>query len=59
MLWGIKWPAINGLNKRIQDKQFMQIMFPYSEYWIWLPADAAVLQVGVQLGLNTCAKHLR
>jgi hypothetical protein len=37
---------INGLNKHIQDKLSMQIMFPHSEQWICVPAH--VVMVGEQ-----------
>lgn len=36
---------INGLNKHVQDKLSMQIMSPYSEQWICVPADVAIFLV--------------
>jgi hypothetical protein len=37
-----KATPINGLNKHVQDKLSMQIMFPHSQHWICMPADVAV-----------------
>jgi hypothetical protein len=45
-------PPINGLSKHERDKLLMQIVFPYSELWLWIPADVAMVEGGAQLGTS-------